>query len=54
MGGRDMETMSRHIRNFRRSRPGKRTSRLGLGTGQEKRCRDTDLMSRHGVVWVVS
>ena len=23
-----------------------------LGTGQEKRCRDTDLMSRHGVAWV--
>ena len=23
-----------------------------LGTGQKKRCRDTDLMSRHGVAWV--
>ena len=23
-----------------------------LGTEQKKRCRDTDLMSRHGVAWV--
>ena len=50
VGGHDMETMSRHRRSFRRSRPGKRTSRPGLGTEQEKRCRDmilAALMSRH-------
>ena len=39
-GGRDMKWMSRH------------RVATWLGTGQEKRCRDTNVMSRHGVAWV--